>query len=165
MVGMRHRGTTALVIALIFTCGLAAQAPAVRVRVRAAQDVVLTGADLAKLPRQTARVTSHGEEATYEGVVVRDLLTRAGVPAGEALRGKDLAQAVVVTGADGYRVVFGLAEFDPGFTDRTAILADRKNGAPIGADEGPLQLILTGEKRAGRLVRQVVSIEVVSVPR
>jgi len=33
------------------------------------------------------------------------------------------AQSVsVITGADGYRVAFGVAEFDPAFTDRMAIL-------------------------------------------
>ena len=62
---------------------------------------------------------------------MRELLTRAGVPAGHALRGPALATAVVVTGADGYRMVFAIAEFDPAFTDRVAIVADRKEeGTP-----------------------------------
>jgi hypothetical protein len=55
---------------------------------------------------------------------------------------------------------FGLAEFDPGFTDRISILADRQAGAPLTAEEAPFQLILTGEKRAARWVRQVASIEI-----
>jgi len=58
-----------------------------------------------------------------------------------------LATAVAVTGADGYRVVFGVAEFDPAFTDRVAILADRKDGAPLPANAAPFQLVLTNEKR------------------
>ena len=98
-------------------------------------------------------------------VVQRDLLTRVGVPAGDGLRGRELAAAVVVTGADDYRVVFGVAEFDPGFTDRIAILADKRNGIALAGDEGPFQLILTGEKRPARWVRQVVSIEVQTLGR
>ncbi len=82
------------------------------------------------------------------------------MPAGEALRGRELAQAVVITGADGYRLAYGVAEFDPAFTDRVAVLADRKNGAPLTGNEAPFQLILTGEKRPARWVRQVISIEV-----
>jgi hypothetical protein len=101
----------------------------------------------------------------YEGVSLRELLTRAGVPAGEALRGRDLALAVVVTGADGYRVAFGVAEFDPAFTDRIAILADKKDGAALTGNEAPFQLVLTGEKRPARWVRQVVSLEVQLVAR
>jgi hypothetical protein len=88
------------------------------------------------------------------------LLTRAGVPAGEALRGRDLAQAVLVTGADGYRVAFGVAEFDPAFSDRVAILADRKDGKTLTGNEAPFQLVLAGEKRPARWVRQVISIEI-----
>ena len=86
--------------------------------------------------------------------------TGLGTPAGEALRGPQLAKTVIVTGADGYKAAFGVAEFDPSFTDRVAILADRKDGSPLTGSAGPFQLVLTGEKKAGRWVRQVVSIEV-----
>jgi hypothetical protein len=100
----------------------------------------------------------------YEGVTVRELLTRAGVPSGADLRGAELAKTVIVTGADGYRAAFGLAEFDPGFTDRVSIVADRKDGLPLGENAAPFQIILTDEKRPARWVRQVVSIEVRPAP-
>jgi len=96
---------------------------------------------------------------------MRELLSRAGVPAGEALRGAELAKGVLVTGADGYQVVFGIAEFDAAFTDRLSILADRKDGQPLDANAAPFQLILTGENRPARWVRQVVSIEIVNLKR
>ncbi len=91
---------------------------------------------------------------------MRELLTRAGVPAGDALRGAELAKTVLVTGADGYRVSFALVEFDPAFTDRVAILADRKDGTLLAGNASPFQVILADEKRPARWVRQVVSIEV-----
>jgi hypothetical protein len=94
-----------------------------------------------------------------------ELLKRAGVPTGEAIRGPELGKYVVVTGADGYRVVFALAELDPALTDWTVLLADRRNDSTLPDDALPYQLIVAGEKRPARWVRQVVSIEVVDAPR
>ena len=74
----------------------------------------------------------------------------------------ELATAVVVTGADGYRMVFAIAEFDPAFTDRVAIVADRRDGAPLPPNAAFFQLVITGEKRPARWVRQVVAIELMS---
>ena len=130
------------------------------VRIIGPKTITLSVQDLAGMKRVTVKATSHGKESTYEGVAMREILTRAGVAPSADLRGDALALAVIVTGADGYRAVYGLAEFDPGFTDRVSILADRQDGAPLSAEEAPFQLILTGEKRAARWVRQVVSIEV-----
>jgi DMSO/TMAO reductase YedYZ molybdopterin-dependent catalytic subunit len=126
--------------------------------------VTLTVKDLASLPRTKIQATAHEQTNVFEGVTIRDLLTRAGVPAGESLRSGDLAKTVIVTGADGYRVAFGLAEFDPAFTDRISILADRRDGQPLPENTLPFQLILAGEKRPSRWVRQVVSIEVRPAP-
>jgi DMSO/TMAO reductase YedYZ molybdopterin-dependent catalytic subunit len=120
----------------------------------------LTRADLLKMPRTTLKATSHDVTNVYEGVSMRELLTRAGVPEGEALRGADLAKAVFVTGADGYKVVFSPAEFDPAFTDRVSLLADTKDGQPLSGNAAPFQLVLDGEKRPARWVRQVIGIEV-----
>jgi ABC-type molybdate transport system substrate-binding protein len=66
--------------------------------------------------------------------------------------------AVRVTGADGWAAVFGLAELSPQFAGRPIQLADRVNGAPI-ADQG-LRLIVPGERRGGRSVRDVVRIDI-----
>ena len=142
---------------------LAAQSASVRVA--GPRVLTLSATDIAGLPRTAVKTPAQNAEVTYEGVAIRELLTRAGVPAGPAMHGPDLASAVVVTGADGYRVAFGLAEFDPLFTDRIGILADRKNGAPLSGNEAPFVLILTGEKHPSRWVRQVVSIEVQAVGR
>ena len=124
----------------------------------------LTRQDLAKMPRTELKAASHGETNTYAGVSMRELLTRAGVPSGEALRGPELAKVVVAIGADGYRAAFSVAEFDPAFTDRMSLLADAKDGQPLSGDAAPYQLILDGEKRPARWVRQVVELRLVSVP-
>ena len=148
---------------IVFVCALLggiAFAQSATLQITGPRPTKIMGADLAMMPRTSVTTTVRGADVTYEGVSIRELLTRVGVPVGEALRGKELAQAVVVSGADGYKVAFGIAEFDPAFTDRVGILADRKNGTPLGGNEAPFLLVLTGEKRPARWVRQVVSIEV-----
>lgn len=135
------------------------------VRIVGPQTLALSATDLAGMPRTTVHVSARGQDTTYEGVSMRMLLTKIGVPEGEALRGRELAQAVLISGADGYQVAFGIAEFDPAFTDRVTILADRRDGATLTGNEAPFQLVMTGEKRPARWVRQVQSIEVRAVVR
>src|SRR5262245_61933064 len=150
-----------LLLALVLFTPLRAQTP-VTLKVFGAipAPVTLTARDLASLPRTRLTATAHDQTGVYEGVTVRDVLTKAGVPAGAAIRGADVAKTVIVTGADGYQAAFALAEFDIDFTDRVAILADRKDGAPLAENARPFQLILSGEKRPARWVRQVVSLEI-----
>jgi hypothetical protein len=69
---------------------------------------------------------------------------------------------VLVKARDGYAAVFALPEFDAGFTDRVILLADRSQGQALGAVEGPFRLVVPGEKRRARWVRQVTDIEVMS---
>src|SRR5262245_53090668 len=105
------------------------------VHISGPRSLTVSAADLATMPRTTVSVPVRNQQVTYEGVSIRELLTRVGVPTGEALRGQELSTAVVVNGADGYRVVFGIAEFDPGFTDRLSILADKRDSAALSGNE------------------------------
>jgi DMSO/TMAO reductase YedYZ molybdopterin-dependent catalytic subunit len=123
--------------------------------------LALQEADLMKLPRHTARVADHnGVEATFAGAPLVDILRLAGVKLGEQLRGQEMTTYVLVTAADNYQVVFAVAELDPGFTDRVIFLADQRNGHPLSAEEGPLRIIVPGEKRHARWVRQVTTLTV-----
>jgi hypothetical protein len=45
------------------------------------------------------------------------------------------------------------------FADR--LLADQRDGKPLGANEGPLRAIVPGEKRHARWVRQVIALKIV----
>lgn len=90
-----------------------------------AHPMSLTGAELAKLPRQMVRAKDHaGKEAEFEGVALVEILKQAGVKFGNDLRGPALAQYLVVEASDGYRAVFALPELDPASTDRVILLAD-----------------------------------------
>jgi len=117
--------------------------------------------DLATLPRQTLQVQDHnGRESVFEGVALVELLKRAGAPLGKDLRGDRMVTYTVVGAADGYRVVFALPEIDPAFSDRVILLADRRDQQPLSPQEGPLRLIVPGEKRQARWVRQVTAVTI-----
>lgn len=121
----------------------------------------LSAADLAKLPRQTVNAKDHdGKAVNFEGVALVEVLRLAGVEFGEKLRGKQLALFLVVDAADGYKAVFALPELDPAFTDETIILADCRDGKPLSEAEGPWRVVVPGEKRQGRWVRQVVALTI-----
>jgi DMSO/TMAO reductase YedYZ molybdopterin-dependent catalytic subunit len=131
-----------------------------------ATPLVLTVADLKKMPRKTLSVVNPHDKKkeTYEGVLVEDLLARAGVPQGEKLRGTSMATYVVAEAADGYRVVFSLAELDSGILESEVIVADTLDGAPLSPQQGPFRLVAPHEKRPARWVRMLNSIAVVGAP-
>jgi hypothetical protein len=125
--------------------------------------VTLSQSDLAKLPRQSVKVTEHGVDANYEGVLVRDVLARPGVPLGKDLRGKALSTYVLATGRDGYAVVFSLTEFDPAFQDSDILLADKRDGKPLDEKQGPLRIIVPHDKKPARSVRMLERIDIVQL--
>lgn len=117
--------------------------------------------DLAKLPRRTINVKDHDVPATFEGVDLRDVLKLAAVKlGGNQLRGKELANFVLIEAADGYRAVFALAELDADFTDKIVLLVDKRDGKPLSKNEGILRLVVPDEKKHGRWVRQIVAIKI-----
>jgi DMSO/TMAO reductase YedYZ molybdopterin-dependent catalytic subunit len=135
------------------------------IRLRMGGDVerplILKGEGLAKLSCQTLRVQEHdGRKSLFEGVAIVELLRLAGVPLGKDLRGERMLTYLVVEVADGYRVVFALPEIDPAFTDRTVLLVDCRDGQSLSAHEAPLRVIVPGEKRQARWIRQVTAFTI-----
>lgn len=132
-----------------------------------AKPLSLSAEALSKLPRKDVKAKDHGGvEATYSGVPMRAVLLEAGVPLGQhRMRGENLSRYLVVVAADGYRAVFALPEFDEEFAERNILLADRKDGKPLDAKEGPLRVIVPGEALPARWVRQVVSLKVAVAPK
>jgi DMSO/TMAO reductase YedYZ molybdopterin-dependent catalytic subunit len=126
----------------------------------------LTRADLDKFARQTVRAKDHdGKEYNYEGVAIIDILQKAGLKFGDALRGKALATYLLVEAVDGYQAVYALPEFDPPTTDRLILLADRRDGGALPTAAGQLQIIVPGDKTHARWVRQVKSLTIVRAPK
>ena len=118
-----------------------------------------TPAKLAALPHKTITVYNEHAKAnqTYSGVPLIDLLTPLGVP--DKPRGKEFLLYLIATGSDGYQVVYSLGETTPDVHDATILIADTQDGKSI-ADDGPLKLVATGEKRPARWVRNLVAIRV-----
>ena len=148
--------------ALATTWGAAVAAQGVTVTGLSGQKLALGAADLAALPRQPVTLQLEGGRSqACEGVALSAILAKVGAPQGKALRGPDLADVVMVAAADGYRVALALAETDPLMRPSpTVFLADRCNGAPMAAPEGPFRLIVLGEGRPARSARQVTAIAV-----
>src|SRR6185312_17007879 len=151
----------------LFVCTavlLAAAEPILTVR-SAEKTLTFSAAEFAALPHQTITVAdphSHADRH-FTGVPIRDILTRAGAPLSEKLRGRALRLAVLARATDGYGVVFSLAEFDAAFSSRTLLLADAEDGKSLPANAAPLKLIAPGDTKAARWARQIVSLELISV--
>lgn len=123
----------------------------------------LTAEEFSKLPRATVSVTNRdGSKTVFEGVSLFEVMRRAGMKAGEGVHGKEAmtitTAVVVVEAADGYKAVFAQAEFDPAYTSRVILVADRKDGKPLGDEEGPFRLIAPDDKRPARWVRNVATL-------
>ena len=170
---MNYRRRRSRVIALVIglflvraTCGeqeawTAESEFALVVRGTEGREGRLTVNDLSKLKRTSVRGKDEkGNEGVWEGTAVHEVLRAADVQLGPALRGKTLANFLLVEAADGYRVAFSLAEIDSGFSDLVFLLADQRDGKPMSEHEGMLRIIVPHEKRHARWVRQVASISV-----
>jgi hypothetical protein len=151
---------TALVVSLLLACNPpAASAQGVVITQSVDQTQTIDRTVVEQLPaieQQVSFLTGHGnEQATYTGALLWSVLERS-----EALSSDPrtrLRRTVAVTGRDGYMAVLGLAEIDPEFAGKRVILAYRRDGQPLPGDE--LRLVVPGDRRGGRSVRDVVKIE------
>ena len=121
--------------------------------------VSLSPLEFRALPHVTLTVHNGHTNANedYSGVPLPVLLAKINAPMGDALRGKAMISYLIATGSDGYSVVLSLAEVDPAFHNSQTIVADTRDGQPLGKN-GPFQLIVPGDKRPARWVHNLVSI-------
>lgn len=101
---------------------------------------------------QTSKGPSTGR---YKGVLFWDVLE-----ANKAFEGMEhnaeLAKTFVVTASDDYVIAFSVGEIHPDFGNTPMMLADSVDGKPF---EGGFRIIVPGDTRGARNVRDVVSIE------
>lgn len=152
---------TALFVLLLQSALLCSQQ--LTVQAEPGKSQVLARADLEALPHVTVTATASVGSATYEGVLLRSVLEKAGLGFGETLKGKRLASCLVVEAADGYRVVFALPEIDPAFAEKQVVLAFLKDSKPLDDKEGPYRIVIPSEKRMARWVRQVTMLKIAEV--
>ena len=124
--------------------------------------ICLSKKDLAGMPQKEILTQDmSGKNQRYQGVLLADILSLAGVTLGSQLRAENLVKYVLIEALDGYQVIFSLPEIDPEFTDQTVLLAYIVDGEPLGTGTGPFRLIVPHEKRHARWIREVSSITVV----
>ncbi|QES88396.1 molybdopterin-dependent oxidoreductase [Rhizosphaericola mali] len=99
-----------------------------------------------------------GNKHVYGGYSIQSILTKAGATMGTNLRGKNLSKYVIAKCADGYKVLFSLAELDSNFTDRVVIIADEMDGKVLPKEKGPLRIIVPDEKKPARSCFQLVEL-------
>lgn len=131
--------------------------PSFRVEGEVLKPLALTQDDLLKWKTTEVR----GKEHVFKGVRLVDVLDSAGVTLGGKLKGKNLAKYVLVKAADGYEVIFSLAEIDPEFTSQTVLLAYEVDGHPLAKGEGPFRMVVPSDKKQARWIRELTTIKVV----
>ena len=156
----RATGVSALLVSLAGNSLAQASRP---LTIRSAgHDSLLSGAQLATVPRHDLRVAGENstDSSTVSGVTLWDLIQKAGVPPTNASGRQRGATYVRLKGADGQSAMFGLVEIDPSFSKRVVLVADRRNGQPLDAAEGPFRAFVPDDIRHARWIRQLVLIEV-----
>lgn len=150
-----------IAVFLLLALSTWAQTGDVFVQVQGGRSVHTKSEDLARLPRREIKAMDHdGIEATYSGIELREILIPAGAKMGKDLHGAAVGQYLIIDAVDGYHAVYSITELDPDHTDKVVILADRRDGKPLDAKNGPWQVIATGEKKHARWVRQVTGLRV-----
>ena len=124
----------------------------------------LSASDIANLPDQTIRTTDHGTPVTFQGVLLSDVLAKVSGPTGETFNKTVASYYLIAEAHDGYQAVFTWAEIDPTFTDRRVYVVTKREGNPLTAKDGPYELIVPGERRFSRWVRQLKLLRVEPLP-
>lgn len=123
------------------------------------QPITLTADALKGLPVvemdvtfQTSKGPSSGH---YKGVLLWEIL-KANKAFEGAEHNAELRRTFEVKGRDDYSVAFSIGEIHPDFGNAAMILADQVDGKPF---EDGYRIIVPGDKRGARNVREVVSID------
>lgn len=125
--------------------------------------LTLTPADLAAMPRTRVELKDGAKTTVYEGVLIGEILAKAGVPLGAGLHGNDLTRAILAGASDGYRVVFSVGELDPALSRSEILVADTVDGHPLPETQGPLRLVVPRDTRGARSVRMLQRLDVILV--
>jgi hypothetical protein len=126
--------------------------------------LAITKGMFADMKQAVVMAKAHDEKVhRYSGVTIANLLIKAGVILGDSAKKHTVTSYIIVTAADDYKAIYTLAEIDPLFGNRVIIVADRQDKKALPVQDGPFQIIVPGERKHGRWIRQVTGIEVVQV--
>ena len=103
--------------------------------------------------------------SSIEGVLLREILKRAGAPLGKQLRGKALAE--LRPGESARWVPGGVhaGGLDAEFGNAQILIADKRDGKPLFGYQGPFRLVCPDDKAGARSVRMLETLEVVRLAK
>ncbi len=121
-------------------------------------------ADIQALPPVTLSAetrTRQGSQGShlYKGALLKDVLDKAKLKTDPNRKNDTLNRVVTAVGTDGYRATVAYGEIDPTFGNQQMIVAYEMDGKPLAAD-GVAELVVPGDKLAGRWVKNLVSMTV-----
>ena len=154
-----RRAVLAGALAVLAAGGRAARAqparPELAINGQVANPRTWTFQDLQALPQAIVDVAVPGAPATrFTGASLWTLLEEA-APLDATPRTR-LRHTLLAQGRDGYGVALAIAELLPDFEAKTVLVAYAQDGKPLPA----LRLVVPGDRRGGRGVRDLVAIEV-----
>lgn len=156
---MRRRAAlAALLPALLVTGPGSAQVPAGQITItgRVEQPATYPVRGLTTMPAvQVQGTVEDGALSTFVGTLLWPLIAAA-KPIDETERGSYLQHVLFARGADGDAVAIAIAEIDPGFEGKPVVIAYKQDGALLPVP----RLVVPGDRRSGRNVRDLVAVEV-----
>ena len=176
--GRRDRARLACAALLLGTCAIpwparaAQDAPpapgpaGLSLRGRVASPRTFTAAELQALPPTTVEMDAAeghdgrpmapaGPRTSYTGDLLWTLIEDAGLMDEPGAR-THLLHTIIARGQDGYAVALAVGEIDPKFEGKPVIVAYARDGQTLPG----LKLVVPNDRRAGRSVKDLVSIEV-----
>lgn len=157
---MKHFKGLMFLGAIAMLCILRVQAQSITISGEGLQPFTIDAATFHDMKQSVVMAKAHdGSVHRYTGVSMADLLAKAGVLLGDTAKKQNVMSYVVVTAADNYKAMYTMAEVDTLFANRVIIVADKSDKKPLTPEDGPFQIIVPGEKKHGRWVRQVNSIQ------
>jgi len=123
------------------------------------KSTTFTVANLKAMPQKTVKVHNAHSNAdeSYTGVLLSDLLAKAGFVADKTTQQTMLHSIVRAEGTDKYWVVYSATEVEGSEHAGDVIVATSVDGHGLGAD-GNLKLISTDDKKPQRWVRNLSAI-------
>ena len=119
--------------------------------------LTLDSATLTAMPVASVSISYGSSNTTYTGVLVWDLLKKAELIPGEG-KNPELRHTLLVTASNGYAVAVALGELDPSYGNKAVLLAYQSTDGSASFDH--LRLLVPGDVRGGRAVRDVATIQV-----
>lgn len=153
-----------LIAVLVLCASQAVEAQDLVIRRADGSERHLTAAELAVLPTTTFEAVDHGKLTSLTGVSLRTVLLHVAAGPVDSLRGAALRRVIVAEGADGYRALVALAELDASIGGRNAYVVVAAGDRPLPEAQGPIRLVVPGDGRAARWVRQLVRLEIHVLP-